>query len=616
LEDLGNTIRGTQSDLQCKNPPTPGDPKDGLAGWIDAGPSTPGNGLYSRYGYGGYEPVIYDPGCPLSIHNGAQGAISRIFDPRNEAATLYIQLQLVAVAVAVEATHIVFTPEGIWSFITPITTFTRHTLGARWWLLFGTLSLAATGIYWLLRSRRGDLAEASSASAKSALILTTGALTLATTVTAGSLISTGVAAFYTAMGEATTQATHTSGPVNPAQPPPTDLPALGKTDAVIGDMLMQNVIYPSWATIHFGPDQKAAAQFGPRLFAAGTYTRHEAQRATIDRAYAAHIQAAKKADYARVAAEYHTTYPGTYDRYFAGNDTSERPSAALAGLLACLPIVVFLTWSLWWMGTLRLVLDIALAIAPIGALIAQFPRLQWTASAMVRWISSYFLTAAIATTLFVVFVAGGVGNILGAEASTSAKVLAMLIMLVVARSAWKRRHLLAQHTGVNKDTRTLATALEALREEFRQLRDNSVKNTPTEAVIPSAVFVRAETSHIDDRELPDETPRRITVHGETAQPTEQRTALTPQHPTAYYENEQTQTLISAQTPNNFDELAQHQLGQANNVHVHGDQIDRPRRLDASSCSSNIAASKVHKDNNLTCQENQKERSQRACTSDA
>lgn len=529
LDRVGDALTNTQGAVQCKNPPVPGTPTDGLAGWIDGEASQPGDGPYSTYGYGGYEPVMFDPGCPISLEGGVSGLRARVFDPQNQTASLYMDMQLVAVSLAVEGAHIVFAPEGIWQLLTPITTFVRHTLGARWWFLFGSLALAATGLYWLVRSRRGDVAEAGSVSARSAIILTAGAAALATTVTAGSLVSAGVSAFYGAMAQATTQAagTASAGGAQPGAQPVT-VPDLGSVDAVLGDMLMQNVVYPSWVMVHFGNDTRAAEQFGPRLFAAGALTRYEAQRATSDPAYATSIQAAKQADYTAVAAEYQAAYPATYDRRLAGNDTSERPSAALAGLLACLPLVIFLVWSLWWMGTLRLVLDISLAIAPIGALVAQFPRFQWMATALVRWLSMYLLTAAIATSLFVVFVVGGAGGILGAGASTSSKVIAMVVLLLLARSVWKRRHLLTRRTGVDKDTRAVTAALESLREEYRNARveregRGAPASEPAAALSPAAAAAlpAAGAGAVAGVVVADASPRRLDVDGAALTPPEE-----------------------------------------------------------------------------------------------
>lgn len=489
LDRLGDAATGATADLQCKRPPAPGKPVEGLAGWIDGGPAQQGSGLYSRYGYGGWQPVIYDPGCPISV-DGLRGAEARIFDGRNETASLYMQVQLAAVALAVEAANIVFAQDGIWALLTPVTAFLRWSIGARWWVLFGGLALAATGVYWLVRARRGDVAEASASSARSAIILAVGGACLATTVTAGALVSQGVSAFYGAMGQATVATATAAGAADALTSPgaqstqstpgasstsgaaSTQAPAPGTADAVLGDMLVSNVVYPSWLMLHFGNDHRAAAQFGERLFAAGAMTREEAARAASDPAYASSLTAAKKSDYVQVAREYQAAYPDTYNRYLAGNDTSGRPSAALAGLLGCIPIVVFLVWSLWWMGTLRIVIDLALALAPAGALLAQFPRAQWLATALVKWLTVYLVTAAVATTLFVVLVAGGVGGILGANAATSSKVIAMFVLLVLGRAMWKKRRLITDRTGVSRDSERVAVAMESLRQELQNVRSS------------------------------------------------------------------------------------------------------------------------------------------------
>ena len=599
LDRLGDAATGTAADLKCKRPPAPGKPDTDLAGWIDSGPSQRGSGLYSVYGYGGWQPVIYDPGCPVSLDGGLRGAEARIFDGRNETASLYVQAQLTAVALAVEAADIVFAQDGVWALLTPITAFLRWSVGARWWVLFGALALAATGLYWLMRARRGDVAEASASSARSAIILAVGGACLATTVTAGALVSQGVSAFYGAMSEATvaTSATVADQALAGTSPTPgTPAPPPGTADAVLGDMLMSNVVYPSWTMLHFGNDQQAAEQFGRRLFAAGAMTRDEAARAAQDPAYASSLSATKKADYVTVAGEYQAAYPDTYNRYLAGNDTSGRPSAALAGLLGCIPIVVFLVWSLWWMGTLRIVIDLALAVAPAGALLAQFPRAQWLATALVKWLTAYLVTAVIATALFVVLVAGGVGGILGADAATSSKVIAMFVLLLLGRAVWKRRRVITERTGVSKDAERVAVAMEALREEYRNARTRPSGLTGETEVLPASAGATAAEGGAAPVALADAEPRRLDEAGAPA------TALGPQGLTDAgepYDPSPAQSDIPAATSDivggagvsfdSFDaaarERAERRIAAARAARSGAatdagrDQLERPRRLD-------------------------------------
>ena len=136
----------------CRRPPTPAGPHDGLAGIIDEGPATPGTGLYSRFGFGGFAPVIYDPGCPVNVVDlpaGMTAAQKRMWDGPNAATDLLMQGMLVATAVVVQGTRLVVGSSDWWGIFDHITVFAQHELAWRLWVAFGLLALSATGLYWL-----------------------------------------------------------------------------------------------------------------------------------------------------------------------------------------------------------------------------------------------------------------------------------------------------------------------------------------------------------------------------------------------------------------------------------------------------------------------------------
>ena len=64
---VGKLTNLSSSRLQCLSPPTPETPDSGLAGWFASEPASSKlngpKGLYSRYGYAGYDYTTYDVGC-------------------------------------------------------------------------------------------------------------------------------------------------------------------------------------------------------------------------------------------------------------------------------------------------------------------------------------------------------------------------------------------------------------------------------------------------------------------------------------------------------------------------------------------------------------------------
>lgn len=459
LERAGDAVSGVVGGAasavvgdRCKIVPTVARPTDGLAGWIDPGPSTPGTGMYSTFGWGGWAPVVHDPGCPIGFDmvNGVQ---KRTFDGANSVAKGLTDLSLVESALAVQISHVVLDPSGAWSILTPFTEFVRYTLGYRTWWLLGALALAATGTYFLVRARHGEVGEDGKASFAAGLILAAGAAFLVLPVTVGPTLSQGLSTFYASMSAQTAATTGQNG---------------ASADAAIGDLFAEQMLYPTWVAHHFGDNKAAADKYGMRLFYAGAMTRVEAQRAATDPGYEAALVASKRADYLAVSNAYKAEFPATYERALAGVDTSNRPGVALLGVLGTTPAAGFLLWTLWWIGAARLAVELVVAVAPAGSIITQFPRAQWAARSALAWAFEFVVTALIATVVYVAVVVGLIGGVLAGSGPLVAKIGIMLALAILARAAWKRRdRWLYRRTGdeVAKETRGI---LRQILDELRQ----------------------------------------------------------------------------------------------------------------------------------------------------
>ena len=508
LERAGNAIGGAASSAvdavrgapsaavdavigdRCRIVPTPGRPTDGLAGWIDPGPSTPGAGLYSTFGWGGWAPVVHDPGCPIDMDLSVDGAVKRTFDLGNGAAKGFTNASLVEAAAAVQASQIVLEPSGGWAILTPFTQFVRYTMGYRAWFLFGGFALAVTGIYFLARARHGEVAEDGKASFIAGLILAAGAACLVLPVTVGPAMSQGLSAFYGAMSSQTAATAGQAG---------------GSADAAIGDMYAEQILYPAWVQIHFGNNKAAADEFGMRLFYAGAMTRAEAERASTDPGYEATLTAAKRADYLAVAKAYQAKYPATYDRHLAGSDTSGRWETAAVGTTAMTPTAALLAWTLFWMGVARLAVELVMAVAPMGSLVAQFPRAQWVAKDAASWLLEFVVTALVATVVYVAVVVGLVGGVLAGSAPMPAKVLVMVVVAVLGREAWRRREKwLYRGKSVQAEAKSIRKVLVQILDALWQLQGKG-----TAAVVAAA---STSTQSSNDTTEPVHDPISDPVH--------------------------------------------------------------------------------------------------------
>ena len=436
----------------CRRPPNPGSPHDGLAGIIDEGPATPGTGLYSRNGFGGFAPVIYDPGCPVNVTDlpaGVSAAQKRMWDGPNAATDGLMQTMLVATAVVTQGTRLVVGSSNWWGIFDHVTVFAQFTLAWRLWLAFGLFALAATGLWWIKEAPKGDVTTAARSSSRGAIILCVAGLCMAWNLSVGSFVDRGLAAFYQATGD-----------VSAGQQV--------SADVAVGDAFLGRVVYPVWELIHFGNNPEAAEKYGPRLFAAGTFTREERARIDANPALAQGMVREKKANYRAVAAEIEQAYPAAY-AHLAGADTTARPGYAILGMFGVFPSAFVLACSLWWSGLLKLGLRLVVAVWPALALVTQFPTLQFVAVNMARLVGRFAVTAAAMIAVYVAFMAGAVAGILNAPAPFAARVAAMALLVAVGAWLWRNRgQVIYRRTGADAAKQEMRAGFEAMRRQVQR----------------------------------------------------------------------------------------------------------------------------------------------------
>lgn len=434
----------------CKRPPNPGAPRDGLAGLLDEGPTAPGTGLYSTYGYGGFAPVIYDPGCPVNANPiaGLQAAQKRLWDGPNAATDFGMQAMLVATAVVVQATRLVLGDSQWWGIFDHLTGFMQQTLAVRLWAAFGLFAFAATGFYWMARSGKGDVPEAAKSSARGVVIVGVAALCMGWTLTVGALVNNGVNAVWGATSEIT--AGEATGP-----------------DVAIGDAVIGNIIFPVWQLVHFGNNPETAKQFGSRLFAAGAFSRAEQARLVAEPTSVTTLIHLKKVDYRAVSAEIEAANPAAYE-HLAGASTSDRVGYVFFGIVGVAAVTFTLAYALMWVGLLKIGVRLVVAAWPALALVTQFPTLQFIAANIARMLSRFAVTACVMLAVFVAFMVGGVNGILNAPYPIAARVVALAVLVGTGRYVWVHRSALVyKRTGVDKDQRQMRSAAAAVHGRFQ-----------------------------------------------------------------------------------------------------------------------------------------------------
>lgn len=430
------------SDNACVRPPYPASPVGGQAGDIDKldGDARQGTGRWSTYGAGGYAPVRYDPGC-TGLEQMIKDLVP-ITDGPNTLASWMLGGMTVGVSLVVQGSRVVLGEGSVLSSMDIMSSSLIEKIGLGLWLTIGSFAVLASGCYLLLRAHKGDVGADARASQNIALVIASVALVIGWGGSIGPLVDSGVRAVYTSVADLSD-----SGDVPP--------------DVAIGDTLMDTLVYPTWGLVHFGSGGDAAfREFGPRLFAAGVFTRAEQKRIDADPALEEAMVAEKRDHYKTVAGELRAKYPGAY-RQLAGVDTGSRPGLAVAGFVATLSIALVLLVALWWVLLFGLAVRIIVLAWPLIALGAQFPTMQFVGGRLLGLLKALAATAAGMLVAYLVLMRGVIPAVLGNDLPLAARAGTLIAILGGATWMWgKRKELLYKPTGAATDP--IIRALEKL----------------------------------------------------------------------------------------------------------------------------------------------------------
>jgi MFS family permease len=406
------------SGTDCLHPPTPASPNGGLAGWIDPGPDKPAAGdpwapgstvtIYSQYGYAGLDPIEFDPGCvSVASWNSIASGFSLI------AATV------TAVTVRLYRTVMTGTFGSLFDGIQDVA---GRAFGHGLFVPLIGFAVACTGLALLVRARKADLAGQAKVAVTSLLIIAGGVACVFYPIAIGKTIDEGVTNTITDVNSIILPAANGGTPGDP-----------GRAADMIAANIHVSILYEAWRQQTFGPDGTAAAdEFGPRLFAAAAFTRAEQAAIDANPTTAADSIRKKQDDYKAVAKQVQDKYPQAYV-HLAGGDTLTTMGVSWVGVVSALVACAFLIYALWRFAFALIIARVGLAVAPIVALVAQFPRYQSTAMRLVGAVVSAAVTAIVLGIAAVAYLVGGIAVILSPATHWHPvlKILALLALTVV-----------------------------------------------------------------------------------------------------------------------------------------------------------------------------------------
>lgn len=468
--------------LECLSPPSPANPNEGVTGWLDPGPGKIVDGdpfaknadvtIYEVYGYAGLESQKFDRG-------DIKGCAPE-FDAANTLTNWTIGLSTTLQALVTRLYYVVF-DGGLGDALQPFSELAAQALG--WSILLPLLGVAvcATGLWFIARSRRGDLVESISKSAGTLVIIGLGVAAFIYPVTIGRAVDNGMGEAVAAVnqtvagsrdtietveqrkdavGEDAEQREDEGRLVLEGQNGPAAAGAVAALDAakqaapggksatsIIASNVHEATLWNSWKQATFGRGNDAAArEFGPTLFKNSAFTRAEAERISKDPSKAKDLREQKQQAYVDAAKKMQKKYPAAYE-HLAGKHIGNRFGFwMVGGLLGTLAAISLVGYSLIRLIWASVVTRIGIGAAPIIALGAQFPTFQDKALELVKWVARAIWTAVVFGAITAVYVVGGLGAILSPNNDMHLMVK-LLVLVLTSLAVWRLLRRLGLVTG-------------------------------------------------------------------------------------------------------------------------------------------------------------------------
>lgn len=326
---------------QCRSAPTPNAPDSGMAGWFASEPASAKKsgaaGLYSQYGYAGYNYSTYDlGGCASGLVN-----VDQKFETTIANGEFMIATAVIGASNAVRERA--WDPGQMWGWADPLVQQATRAVYQQVFSVFGVITLAVVGLYLMWRSRQSDMSSAMTTAGWALFVM---------------VVVTALAAWPTASAHLADQSLITAlSTVHSAVGPPSkaipadqcklpDKAACGdyRPPAVrASDTATESFLYDHWLRGVLGSADSATAQkYGLALYDAKSFTWGEIEDIRNDPASRAVIINQKNDQWIKVAEQVKAEDPEAYE-YLQGANGMDRIGA---GFIAMLSAVLFAMFDL------------------------------------------------------------------------------------------------------------------------------------------------------------------------------------------------------------------------------------------------------------------------------
>ncbi|HLL68115.1 MAG TPA: MFS transporter [Micromonosporaceae bacterium] len=324
--------------VNCVKAPTPSAPDSGMAGWFATRPESSRQGgpqgLYSNYGYAGYDYTTYDIGCVSTVMHPDYKFESTIANGE-----MLIATSIIGASNALRERA--WNPAEMWGWADPLVEQATKAIYQKVFTVFGAVTLAVIGLYLLWRSRQSDMSGTVTTAGWALLIM---------------VVITAIAAWPTWSANAADRTLVTSlgvihGAVGPqpvdASPDqcrnldPTACTDIRPPAVRASDTAAEGLLYRNWLRGVLGSaDSEVAQKYGRVLYDAKSYSWDEIEKLRQDPQLRQSIIEQKASRWQKVAETIKVEDPEAYE-YLQGTRGMERIGAGFIAILSALFFSMF-----------------------------------------------------------------------------------------------------------------------------------------------------------------------------------------------------------------------------------------------------------------------------------
>ncbi|GIH18167.1 DMT family transporter [Rugosimonospora africana] len=337
---VGKLTDLTADEAQCVEAPTPEAPDSGMAGWFATRPNSApsdADGMFTNYGYAGYDYSTYDSGCVNIVRNPDS-------EFENTVANGEFMFATGVIGASDALRDKAWDPQSLWGWADTLVTKATKAVYTSVFTVFGGITLAVVGLYLLWRSRQSDMNNAMTTAGWAILVMVAVTAIARWPVSSAHLADQSLVSGLSTVHSAVGPPTHdTPSSICGALPDTEQCKDHRPPSQRASDVAVTNLLYRNWLRGELGSaDSTTAKKYGFILYDSKSLTWGEAQSIKNDPSgkIRQQIISEKQVRWEKVARQIKTEDPDAY-QYLQGNKGMDRVGAGFIAILSAVFFAMF-----------------------------------------------------------------------------------------------------------------------------------------------------------------------------------------------------------------------------------------------------------------------------------